>query len=258
MTKKIRIFLLSLIVIYFLFGLLLFVSQKSLIYFPDKSKFEDCSHFTESEKITHNSFRGYLSKKSNENLVIFYHGNAGRACDRYFLKETLSAKGYSTLFVEYTGYAESQSNPSKDKILGNVEDLKDYLKSKQYKNVVVVSESIGTGPATYHSFISPEISKLILITPYNSLAEVAYYHYPIYPMSLLFTENFIPAEWLKSYDGSVSLICAENDEIMINDVCSKLFDSITSTNKSKFIVRNATHNSIYESKDFIDALIDSL
>lgn len=241
--------LLIFLLIYLGFGTLLFVLQAEYIYYPDKTDFQDCPSFENAERISFGSSRGYFTKRSQEKIIIFYHGNAGRACDRDYLDHAFAEQNYSTLFVEYSGYGEIGNDPSMPKLLKNVDDTIDFLKTQNFKDIVVVGESVGVGPAAYYASRS-DINKLILITAYNNLASVAYSHYPIYPMRLLLLNNFTPDTWLAHYKGSVSVILADNDEVIPNRLGRKLYESIQSDLKKIYIVKNAGHNTIYEKEEF--------
>ena len=251
-----RMFLLFLLV-YFCFGIVLFVFQAKYIYYPAKTDFQDCPSFKNADRISFGSSRGYLTKRSQEKVIVFYHGNAGRACDRDYLDSSFAEQNYSTLFVEYSGYGEKGNNPSMPKLLKNIDDTIDFLKTQNFKEIVVVGESVGVGPATYHASRS-DIHKLILITAYNNLASVAFSHYPVYPMRLLLLNNFTPDAWLAHYKGEVSIILAENDEVIPNKLGRKLYDDIPSDLKKMYIVKNAGHNTIYEKEEFYALLKSAL
>ena len=241
------------LLVYFGLGLVLFIFQNKYIYYPDKTDFQNCPFFKEAAKISFGSSRGYLTKRSLEKVIIFYHGNAGTACDRDYLDSSFAEQNYSTFFIEYSGYAEKENNPSMSKLLKNVDDTIGFLKTQNFRDIVVVGESVGVGPAAYHASRS-DINKLILITAYNNLASVAFSHYPVYPMNLLLLNNFTPDTWLAYYKGSVSIILAENDEVIPNKLGQKLYESIPSEFKIIYIVKNAGHNSIYEKDDFYTSL----
>ena len=251
-----RVLLLSLLV-YFGLGIVLFVFQAKYVYYPDKTDFQDCSSFKNADQISFGTSRGYLTKRSQEKIIVFYHGNAGRACDRDYLDSSFAEHNYSTFFVEYSGYGEKGNNPSMPKLLKNVDGTIDFLKTQNFKDIVVVGESVGVGPATYHASRSG-INKLILITAYNSLASVASSHYPVYPMRLLLLNNFTPDIWLAHYKGEVSIILAENDEVIPNRLGRKLYENIPSDLKKIYIVKNAGHNTIYEKEEFYASLKTAL
>ena len=236
---------------------MLFVFQEKYIYYPDKTDFQDCSAFKSADQISFGSSRGYFTKRSQEKVIVFYHGNAGRACDRDYLVSSFAEQNYSTFFVEYSGYGEKGDSPSMPKLLKNVDDTIDFLKTQNFKNIVVVGESVGVGPAAYHASRS-EINKLILITAYNNLASVAFSHYPVYPMNLLLLNNFTPDKWLAHYKGEVLIILAENDEVIPNKLGRKLYEDIPSDFKEIHTVKNAGHNTIYEKEEFYTLLKTAL
>lgn len=84
--KMISSVIIAMIITYFLVGLYLFFFQKSMIYFPNDQDFESCTGFKDYEKINHNGTRFYL-KQISDQAIIYYHGNAGSACDRSFIKD---------------------------------------------------------------------------------------------------------------------------------------------------------------------------
>lgn len=241
------------LLIYFGLGTVLFVFQTQYIYYPDKTDFHDCPTFKNADKISFGSTRGYFTKRSQEKVIVFYHGNAGRTCDRDYLNSFFAEQNYSTFFVEYSGYGEKGSNPSMPRLLKNVDDTIDFLKTQNFKNITVVGESVGVGPAAYHALRS-DADNLILISAYNNLASVAFSHYPIYPTRLLLRNNFTPDAWLADYKGPVSIILAENDEVIPSKLGRKLYESIPSGLKKIYTVLNAGHNTMYEKEEFYASL----
>ena len=248
-SPSVKKILSSCLLVYCGLGTVLFVFQEKYIYYPYETNFQDCPSFAEADKILFGSSRGYLTKRSPENIVVYYHGNAGSACDRAFMDSFFANQDYSTFFAEYSGYGEKGQKSSMSNLLQNVVDTIDFLKTQNFKKIVVVGESVGVGPAAYHALHSG-IDKLILVTAYNNLADVAFSHYPFYPMRLLLRNNFTPDTWLAHYKGSVSIIVAENDEIIPNKLSQKLYENIPSDLKKIYTVKNAGHNSIYEMKNF--------
>lgn len=243
--------------VYFGLGITLFVFQEKYIYYPDTTDFQSCPAFQNAEKISFGLSRGYFTKRSPETLIVYYHGNAGRACDRAYLDSFFAEQGHSTFFAEYSGYGEKENNPSMTGLLGNVTDTIGFLKTQEFKNIVVIGESVGAGPAAYHA-MHATVADLILITAYTNLADVASSYYPVYPMRLLLRNNFTPDAWLANYKGSVSVILAEHDEVIPNALGKKLFEGLPSEDKEIYSIKNAGHNTIYEKEEFFDALRTAL
>jgi uncharacterized protein len=238
--------------LYLLFGLFLFLNQKSFIYYPDKQDFNSCKEFSDAEKIVVNGTKIYF-KNNSDIMVVFYHGNAGSACDRSFIKNQIEKVGYSYAFVEYAGYSNDTKKTSKNRILKDVENTNSFLLQKNYKEIIVIGESIGTGPASYHSSIS-HVSKLVLISPFNKLSDVAKKTYSLYPLSILLTENYDNEKWLKYYNGAVLIIHGDKDTFVPSDLSLKLFNTLTAKDKQYKIINGASHNDIYNYEETFNEL----
>ncbi len=251
--------LLSVIItVYILFGFYLYTFQNKFLYPADKTAFDICPELEKSEKISAGLFRGYFTKRSEDKVIVYYHGNGGRACDRSFMDSFFGELGYSTLFVEYPGYAEIGVLTSMENILDEVLLVNEFINNKKFKDIVVVSESVGTGPSAYHARLpGSNISKLILITPYNDMAGVAFRSFPLYPMSILVKDNFTPGIWLRSSTVPITVILAENDEVIGMKEGKKLFKNIVSENKQVRTIKEAGHNSIYQKPDLYLILKES-
>lgn len=241
--------LLWLLLIYSGLAAVLFAFQARYIYQPDTSDFNDCAAFSDAIKNTFETSRGYLIERSPDKVIVFYHGNAGRACDRAFLDDSFRQQNYSVYFVEYSGYAEESAQPSFKRILQNVKDTSDFINSRGFTEVVVMGESIGVGPATYHSKLA-DIDNLVLIAPYTNLASVAAAHYPIFPMKLLLLNNYTPDVWLSDYNSRVTFIVAEHDEVTTYKLGIELFEIASSDEKELRIVSDGGHNTLYDSEQF--------
>jgi uncharacterized protein len=243
--------------VYIGFGLALFVFQNNFIYYPDQTEFTDCTYLAKAEKITFGSTRMYFTDNSSDKVIVFYHGNAGRACDRDYMELFFAEQGYSTLFVEYAGYSEKVNSPSMNKILENVLDTINFLKTKEFTEVFVSGESLGVGPATYHASLAT-VQNIILITAYDNFSNVVSSHYPVYPVSLLLKNNYTPDKWLGDYKGPISIILAQNDEVIPNKLGQKLYEGLLSKEKYLSIINDVGHNTIYNSSDFYTALKNAL
>ena len=200
---------------------MLFVFQEKYIYYPDITDFQNCPAFQNADKVSFGSGRGYLTKRSPETLIVYYHGNAGRACDRAYLDSFFAEQGHSTFLWNIQDMEKRKTSLPWRACLGTSRIPLVFWKPKNLKTIVVIGESVGAGPAAYHT-VHANIANLILITAYTNLADVASSYYPVYPMRLLLRNNFTPDAWLADYKGSVSVILAEHDEVIPNALGKKL------------------------------------
>ena len=232
-----KLILITVAIVYVGSGLFLFFAQKNLMYYPDRTDFDTCEAFKDAEKIHSNGTRMYL-KNISDSVVIVYHGNAGSACDRGYYREFFTSRGYSYLYVEYTGFSNDTRSPSEKKIRKNVEDAARVAST--FRKKIVFGESIGSGAAAYHAQIAP-VDELILIAPFDSLKSVARTHYPMYP-SFIVRENFDNIDALQKYQGNVHIFHGSEDRIVPPKLSERLALSLAHANRT--IVENAEHNTI--------------
>jgi len=233
---------------YFALFILLFLFQKKLVYFPTKASFGDCESFKEYEKIDYNGTRFYY-QANGKNVVVLYHGNAGSACDRYHYKNLLESANNSVVIVEYAGYSDDKRKPSMRLILKDVENVAVFINSRNFRNVTLVGESLGTGPASYHSTIQ-KTDKLLLISPFDSVAGIAQKEYWMFPVRLLLTENYDNIKWLKDFNGSIKVIHSKSDEITSISNARNLYSSLKAKDKSFVEIEGVYHNEMLESDQF--------
>ncbi|TYB31566.1 MAG: alpha/beta hydrolase [Candidatus Mcinerneyibacterium aminivorans] len=234
---------------YFLIGLFFYFMQKSFIYHPDEMDFESCEGFEDYEKINHNGTRFYFKKTSGENVLIYYHGNAGSACSRSNLKHFFENCTCSLIFVEYAGYAGDEKKPSKNLILEDVKNVKNFLESSKFKNVIVYGQSIGSGPASYHASLGG-VDSLILVSPFSSLEDVAQSKFKIYPVSLILKENYTNVKWLSEFKGHLKIFHGDRDSVVDHKFSKKLYENINIEKKDYVLIENRGHNDIWDSEKF--------
>ena len=222
----------------------MFFNQKNFIYFPDSRDFGSCPGFADSEKVEVAGTRMYyLEARDPVTILVYYHGNAGSACDRAFVKDILKDRGLSLLFVEYAGYSGDTRDPSKDLILQDAENADKFISGVGYEKVVLMGTSLGTAVAAYHQTLRyPE--KMILLAPFDKLSHVGKIHYPFLPVSLLLREEYDTAGWLKDYEGEVVIIHGIEDEIVPVELAKELYESIPSNKKTFITIKDTDHNTL--------------
>lgn len=257
LSKFIKIILCILLLLYLSVGIALFKLQKDFIYYPSNQDFNMCPNFADAQKLNLNGTRIYY-KKNSENIIIFYHGNAGSACDRVYLKNEFDKLGLSYAFVEYAGYSNDVKKPSINLLLKDVENVSEFVKGQNFSTLTIAGESLGTSLAIYHSTIALN-SKLLLITPFYRLSDIGQNIYSLYPVSLMLTENYDNSKWVKNIKSTkVEIIRGEKDELIPLDQAQKLFDEIMIKNKEFLIIKGAGHNDIYDFTEAQSAILNFL
>lgn len=245
------------ITIYFLSIIVLFINQKSMLYYPNNTDFYKCTLFDKNEIKTYNDTRFYEKKWKKDNLIIYFHGNAWNACDRKNIKEILDKTDSSYIFVEYTGYAENNKKPNIKDILNDADNIWKYAVSKNYKNINAFWISLWTWVASYFSS-KYKVDKLLLVSPYSELYKVAQDDYRIFPIKYIFTENYNSINYLKNYKNDLLILHWENDDLIEIKYWKELFNSSISPNKKMIEIENGTHYNIVDNENNREIMIEFL
>lgn len=241
----------SLFIFYILFGIFFFFFQKSFIYYPDETDFETCSNFKNYQKIIFEETRFYFLNQSQD-VIIYYHGNYGSACDRGLLKSSFESTNKSIIFVEFTGYSNDVTKPNKEELLKNAQEMHTFIEQNNFENVLVYGQSIGTGPATYHASLG-NVNTLILTSPFNSFTELVQSKIKIYPQFII-TEKYDNQKSLENFQGKVIILSGEKDTIIPQEHSQKLFENLNTKNKTFYSISQADHNTLWYSAEFIETI----
>lgn len=243
MKKRNKIAIYIFLAFYVLSGTYLTVNQERLIYHPNTQDFESCSAFENAEKVTYKGTRMYVDR-GGEGIVVLYHGNAGSACDRYFLADEIKKSGQGYVVVEYAGYSNDFGKPSHERIKQDVRNVSEYLEKEKITKVLVLGESIGTGAASYHASITNPY-RVVLISPFSSLRDIAKKSFWFYPTSLMVDNAYDNVALLDNIDGPITIIHGSDDKIIPQELSRKLFKSINTNKKTYVSIPGAGHNNLF-------------
>ena len=256
MIVKVNIFMIFIYIftLYFFLLALIFIFQRSLIYFPlketiSKSFYEN----THLKLININTSDGLnlksLYKKSEANInktIIVFHGNSGHIGHRVKKFKPFIDKGYGLLLLEYRGYGENKGTPSKLGLYKDGEAAINYLINQKIKtkNIIVYGESLGTAIATKLS-TDYSFNMTILEAPFTSIADVAQSRYWIFPAKYLVLDNFDILGIIKKIKSPLLILHGYKDYIINISFGKKIFESASKPKKALFIP-DAGHNNLFD------------
>lgn len=200
-----------LFLVYVLLVGLIFLFQRSLLYFP--------THFDSRSVLEpwldgEERF-GFCREVSKPDMIwLMMHGNAGQASDRDYVLPRISERD-SLYVLEYPGYGKRAGNPTMSAI--NQAAIRAYRKLREENPNIpigVIGESIGSGPACVLASESVPPDKIELVVPFDTLANVASDVFPFLPVRLLLLDRWNNVEALRDYSGLVRVYAAEDDRII--------------------------------------------
>ena len=232
------------------FAGLLFVLQRSMIFLPAQFPEEMGRSMAVRQGLeaweVDGVFHGWKDTVGGEGAVIIFHGNAGAAVHRDYLRDlfrgvTVTA-AHSIYLVEYPGYGFRSGRPSEKAFREAALKAHDAIRN-DYASVLLVGESIGSGPATWLA-AEREADGVLLITPFNRLSAAASHHYPWLPVRLLLRDRFLNDTYLQGYSGPVAFVVAGQDAVIPSRLGRKLYEGYDGP-KLWRLQEDADHNSVY-------------
>ena len=198
--------------LYVAISLIAFFSQRSLLYFPSHEVVHS-PHLTPwkiGERVV-----GYAREVPNPRTRwLMLHGNAGQAGDRDYVLLRLAPTD-SLYVLEYPGYGLRDGSPSRESMNAAAREAYEYLRTQNLGTPVgVIGESIGSGPACSLSQAATPPDKIVLLTPFDTLANVAARHMPLLPARLILKDRWDNVAALREYRGPIEIVGAFDDTII--------------------------------------------
>ncbi len=182
-------------------------------------------------------------------IVILYFG--GNAEDVLYTASTASRlDARRLLVVNYRGYGGSTGRAGQKELYEDALALHDYLirKGTDPRHLVVMGRSLGSGMATMLAANRP-VAGAILITPFDSLAEVAAAHYPFFPVRLLLRHPFPSNEWARQ-TSHPALIVAASDDFIVPAVHARRLAEHWAGPRDVHILTGVGHNDVEANPDY--------
>lgn len=237
--KFLVLVLLSLTVIYLGVGVVLFVKQRSFIYFPSEAvqhEFAIATFMNQGHEI-----KSIVLNEGKGNAILYFGGNAESVA--YTAKEFRNQFKSNTVYlVNYRGYGGSSGTPNEIALYSDALHIYDNL-AHSHKNITVIGRSLGSGVASYLASMRP-IKKLVLVTPFDSIQNVAQAAIPIYPMSFLLSDKYKSIDRVANIQADVLVLAAESDNVIPMSFTTNLVRAFSPTAIKFVVIEGAGHNDI--------------
>ena len=155
-------------------------------------------------------------------LLVYGNGSCATGCARY-ADVIQKAAALDVFILEYPGYADRAGKPSQESLFRAADEGMRLLGTNA--PVYLVGESLGTGVAAYLAGTYPgKVAGVVLLAPYNRLADVAQYHVRILPVHWLLVERFPSEDYLRQYHGPVGVLVGGKDHVVPERFGRRLYE----------------------------------
>ncbi|MCB1782963.1 MAG: alpha/beta hydrolase [Alphaproteobacteria bacterium] len=213
-------------IVFFVLGVYLLVvgylyyAQRTLMYFPDKKAAEvpyglQTVTVSTSDGVLLTSW--YMPPTSKDKPVLLYfHGNGGKASDRYQKIQTYTKAGYGVLLAEYRGFGGNAGHITEQGLYLDGRAWMHWLmdgKNIPASKIVLYGESLGSGVAVQLA-TEFSVSGLVLEVPYLSMLDMAKHSYPYVPVNLMLKDRFMNSEKIANINMPLLVMHGGEDEII--------------------------------------------
>lgn len=189
-------------------------------------------------------------------LVLYFGGNAE---DVSWMAAPASAHAPQNgwLLVDYRGYGASEGKPSERALTADALAWYDHAKKELgARDIIVFGRSLGSGVAVQVAAARP-VAGVVLISPYDSLAQVAKHHYPYLPVDWILRHRFDSAEAAPGIRAPLLCLAASHDGVVPIVHSRRLYDAWAGP-KRWVELEGAGHNSTDEAPAFWKAIKEFL
>lgn len=242
-----------------IFCLLVYIFQRYLIYYPDKSKpsLQNFQTIAMQELVLSTSdglslIAWYKPAVNNQATIVYFHGNAGNISYRMPFAKYFIAKGFGVLLLEYRGYGGNKGSPSEQGLYADARAAMAFLQQKGIKpeQTIIFGESLGTSVATKMAEEHPSCA-LILQSPFTALVDVAQYHYPW--MFIGPWDKFNSLGRITKIKTPLLIIHGSKDQIVPFHLGQKLFETANQP-KEMLVIKHKKHNDLWNLEFFTNVL----
>lgn len=238
-----------LVILYLAGGIFLYFFQESILFHPTPLAFDHRFQFDQSftelnipfEK--HNlSIVKFTATGTRKGIVLFFHGNRNNV-ERYRQYPPLFTRnGYEIWMIDYPGFGKTTGSRTEKILYQQALVMYDLaMKETNSSNLVIYGKSMGTGIASFLA-ANRNCKKLILETPYQSIAALAKHYFPVYP-TLLRKYSFPVQDYLEKIRVPITIFHGTDDGVVPYRQGKELAASIR--NAELITIEKGEHNNLF-------------
>ncbi len=200
---------------------LMYVFQRSLMYFPDSVRRPPATAgLPRAEEVTFQSDDGerllawYVAARDGKPLVIYFQGNAGGLDLRAERFTWLTADGTGLLALAYRGFSGSPGKPSEDGLMRDARAAYEFAAARYpATRIVLFGESLGTAVAIALA-AERTAAGVILDAPFTSTVDVGAAAYPFVPVRWLAKDTWHSDRRIGRVSAPLLVLHGEQDTIV--------------------------------------------
>lgn len=228
----------------------LFVFQRSLTYYPQPKTYGGPAD-TMLLRVDGANLNVSVRPHAGPKALIYFGGNA-EDVSANLPSFAAAFPDHALYLMHYRSYGGSTGKPTEAALHADALALFDKVR-REHPDVAVMGRSLGTGIAVRLARERPA-SRLVLVTPYDSIAAVAARHYRYFPVRWLLTDKFDAIGDAPAVRIPTLILQAEHDELIPGRHTEALAAAFAQGVASRVVIRGAGHNDISARPEYLEAI----
>ena len=242
--------LITVAVAYAGFCIALYTLQRSFQYFPTPRRLgptQLAGTFQSGDALLQLTVRPH----AGPGAVLYFGGN-GEDVSGSVAPLMAAFPEREIVMLHYRGYGGSAGRPTEADIAADAAGLFDKVHA-EHPDVIVIGRSLGTGVAARLASTRP-VSRLVLVTPYDSLLGIAEGQFPFFPVKYLLIDKYESWRYVPAIKVPVLILAAEKDEVIPTASTEALRARFPPGQVTTVMVPGASHNTIGDDPLYVRSL----
>lgn len=247
-TARARRALAGLAVFYVALCALMYGVQRHLLFHPTPAT---AAPFATLARADGTLLRYAEHRRDGEHALLYFGGNAENPSGTV-RRLAQAFPGHAVYGLHYRGYAGSDGAPSEAALRADAVAWFTHLRAR-HPRLTLVGRSLGSGLALRLA-AEHGAERLVLVTPYDSIATIAAGRYPWLPVDLLLRDRFDAWHDAPRVQTPTLLLLAEHDEVIPPASSRALLRHFRPGIATLRVMAGTDHNSIGVHPDYLAAL----
>ncbi len=242
------------------FSLLLWALQERMIFYPrtldpaDRDRLSE--HALEAEASDGTKLAGWAIPGEEDQSAVLYFGGNGEEIS-YSLEELRRELGTSVAGLNYRGYGDSKGTPSAEALRADALVAFDAAAERlgiPPERWFVVGRSLGSHMAA-HVAANRMVAGLVLVTPFDSVENVAAKRYAIFPVRLMIRHRFDTLAETAAIESPTLVLRVDGDYVVPDASTDRLLEGWAGKGPVDVLhVPGVGHNNIDQSEAYWGAI----
>ena len=234
---------------------LMYFGQRSQIYFPVRESDPPGAAAIRLAMADGAELKIWVVPRPGARALVYFGGNAEDVAGN--LPDFAAAfAAHSLYLVNYRGYGGSTGSPSEAALLADATAIYDHLGGR-HPEISVIGRSLGSGVAVQLASVR-NVHRLVLVTPYDSLVNVASEHFRYLPVGWLMRDRYESAKRVPAVRAPTLVVIAGADEIIPRGRSEALVAAFPAAQVRSEVLPGATHNGLDRMPQYLERVEEFL